>query len=187
MLQKYFKPVWKNIWKNKFVSFVNLAGLSIGMTCAVFIFLWAENESSFDNYHPQTKNIYSVFTEIPSIKWSFETCPLLLADLAPKEIPGVEKAARIMPYYGNLTVNLNDQLFVEKKAAYIDKEWLNLFHYDFVAGNAFSFSQNPFSIILTESKVKKYFGNSDVVGQVMRIDSNEYKVQAVIKDNPTNS
>jgi putative ABC transport system permease protein len=187
MIRKYFKPIWKNIWKNKFVSFINLAGLSIGMTCAVFIFLWAQNESTFDTYHPRSKDIYSVTTEIPGIKWVFETSPLLLADLAPKEIPGVEKATRIMPYYGNLTVNINDQLFVEKKAAYVDKEWFNLFHYDFVEGNALSFATNPFSVIMTESKAKKYFGSMDAAGRTIRIDTNDYKVQAVIKDIPPNS
>src|SRR5437660_10748229 len=172
MIRKYFKPIWKNIWKNKFVSFINLAGLSIGMTCAVFIFLWAQNESTFATYHPRSKDIYSVTTEIPGIKWVFETSPLLLADLAPKEIPGVEKATRIMPYYGNLTVNINDQLFVEKKAAYVDKEWFNLFHYDFVEGNALSFATNPFSVIMTESKAKKYFGSMDAAGRTIRIDTN---------------
>jgi putative ABC transport system permease protein len=72
-----------------------------------------------------------------------------------------------MPLY----FNINGQFFPETKAAYVDKEWFNVFKYDFISGNAISFNQHPYSIILSETKAKKYFANQDAVGKTIRIDS----------------
>jgi hypothetical protein len=58
MFKNYFKTSLRSIWKNKTTSIINIFGLSVGMTAAVFIFLWVQNELSFDNYHAETNNIY---------------------------------------------------------------------------------------------------------------------------------
>ncbi len=88
---------------------------------------------------------------------------------------------------GRACADNNHKLFSEKTSAYVDKTWFNIFQYDFVAGNALAFGQSPFSIILTETKANKYFGNANAIGQVIRIDTVNYTVVGVIKDNPVNS
>ena len=91
-----------------------------------------------------------------------------------------------MPFVAlNITLNINENFFKEKDIAYVSKNWFNFFHYDFISGNAITFSQN--NIILTESLAKKYYGNKQALGEVIYIDSTAYRVQAVIKNNPTNS
>lgn len=191
MVRNYFKTALRNLWKNKATSFINLFGLSVGMTAAVFIFLWVQNEMSFDDYHPAKENIYRITNSIQVNKdeaWVWENSPMLMAESAVKEIPEVEKAARVViNTWGGPVLNINHKLFSEKTSAWIDNSWFNIFHYDFIAGSAAAFDKDPFSIILTESKAKKYFGDANAVGHVILADTVNYTVQAVVKDNPLNS
>jgi len=191
MFSNYLKTAWRNLWKNKSTSLINLFGLSVGMTAAVFIFLWVQNELSFDNYHRKKDNIYRITNGIKVSKdetWVWESSPMLMGETAVKEIPEVEKSARITANtWGGPVLNINHKLFQEKTSAWIDKTWFNIFHYDFVAGNATAFGNNPFSIILTESKARKYFGDAGAIGQVIKVDTVNYTVQGIIKDNPVNS
>jgi len=190
MIKNYFKTAWRTIWKNKSVSLINIIGLSVGMTAAVFILLWVQNETSYDMYNPDANRIYQVsqstsYDNNPA-NISDQT-PFLLGETAKKEIPDIKEIARIFHRWDNPALNINGQLFKEKNAAYIDDGWFKIFHYNFVAGNAISFSQNPFGIILTEEKAKKYFGSKNAVGEIIRIDTVNYQVQAVVKNNPKNS
>lgn len=132
MIKNYFKTALRNLWKNKVTSFINLFGLSIGMTAAVFIFLWVRNEMSFDNYHPRREHIYRITNSIQvgqDEPWVWETSPMLLGETAIKEIPEVEKAARVlMNNWGGPAFTLNHKLFSETSSAWVDKTWFNIFH-----------------------------------------------------------
>src|SRR5664279_388245 len=191
MLKNYFKTAIRNLWKNKITSFINLFGLSVGMTAAVFIFIWLQNEKSFDNYHPGKENIYRITNSIQVNRnedWVWESSPMPMAKASIKEIPEVKNAARVIANaWGGPVFNIRHKLFSEETSAWVDKSWFNVFHYDFIEGNSQSFGSDPFSIILTESKAKKYFGNESRVGQVIRVDNANYTVQGIIKDNPANS
>ncbi|WP_413667772.1 ABC transporter permease [Mucilaginibacter sp. Mucisp86] len=189
MLRNYFKVAFRNLGKHRIISVINIAGLAIGITAAVFIMLWVQNEFSFDNYHKDPDNIYRVKVKLSITKnetWLWESSPYLLGSVAKKEIPGIQGYTFLWPGY-MITIHNNGQLVSEKKYAYVDANWFDFFHYDFVGGSAESFSKNPFSLILTQSTAKKYFGSAEPVGKVLRIDSANYQVQAVVKDNPANS
>lgn len=189
MLKNYFKTVFRSIWRNKTTSAINLFGLSVGMTAAVFIFLWVQNEVSYDDYHPAKNRIYRITNSIQVNKdeaWRWETSPLMLTQVALQEIPEIELLTKAMPW-GSPVMRINNKLFSEKTTAWVDKNWFAVFKYEVIAGNTATFGQNPFSIILTESKAKKYYGNENPVGKVILVDTVGYTVQAVIKDNPANS
>jgi ABC-type antimicrobial peptide transport system permease subunit len=156
------------------------------MTAAILIFLWVQNETSYDSFNPQADRIYRITANITSAKWRWATAPLPLADAMRTGLPQVEKTSVIQPSY-NTWFHVGDEFFEEKKAAYVGKDWFDLFQYDFVEGNAAAFLAHPFSLALTESKAKKYFGNRSPIGQTIRIDSTNYEVRAVIKNNPSNS
>lgn len=191
MFKNYFKSAFRATWKNRGVSIINVIGLSVGMTAAVFILLWVQNEMSYDNYHPDADNIYRITNTLQVSKtetWKWDNSPAQLAGIAKKEIPGVEENGSISPMvYNPFVFNIKNELFTEKDGAYVDKGWFNIFHYDFVEGNPANFFKDPFSLILTETKAKKYFGNHSAVGQVILIDTINYTVRGVIKDNPANS
>lgn len=190
-MKNYFKAAWKATWKYKQVSVINIVGLSVGITAAVFMLLWVQNEISFDAYHPNADNIYRITNTIQvskDDKWKWEKSPMPLAAAMQNGIPEIEKTAMLSPaVYNPVTFNINNEVFTEKKGAYISKDWFNIFHYDFTQGSPNAFFKNPFSLILSETKARKYFGDAGAVGKVMRIDSINYIVQGVIKDNPSTS
>ncbi|MDB5119925.1 MAG: hypothetical protein JWN56_1143 [Sphingobacteriales bacterium] len=186
MLKNYFKSAWRSILKNKGTAFINITGLSVGLTAAVLILLWVQNEMNFDKDHPESGNIYRLTTSIPSNNWMWETTPLLLADAAKKAIPEIASASRL--YADNSPVfNVNGELIYEKKTAYVDDDWFQIFHYDFVEGNVQSFAQNHNGIILTQFAAEKYFGKQPAIGKTIRIDSANFQVRAVVKNALSNS
>jgi len=111
-----------------------------------------------------------------------------MGETAVKDIPEVQRSAMvIINSWGGPLLNIYHKAFTEKTTAWIDKTWFKIFHYDFVAGNTAAFEKDPFSVILTESKAKKYFGKANAIGQVIKVDTVNYTVQGIIKDNPVNS
>jgi putative ABC transport system permease protein len=189
MITILLKSTIRNLLKHKSGGIINILGLSIGMAAAVLIFMWVQNEMNFDNYHPAKNNIYHLAVKKESSNDKFAGTPLVLADEIKKQVPDIDKACRLIVEYDAYApkLGINNNFFKEKNVAYIDKEWFDVFHYDFVAGNNYGFGNNRNSIILTESVAKKYYGNSNPVGQVIHIDSTGFQVTAVIKDNPPNS
>ncbi len=170
---------------------INVAGLGIGMAATVLIVFWVQNELSFEKFQPDAGLIYRIKPHIAISKnetWLWETAPYVLGEHASREIPEIDYIARLSPNtYSDINIHLGDKIISEKKSAYVDEQWFRMFHYDFVEGSADTFDKNPFSLILTRSAAKKYFGNQDAVGKVLRIDTINYQVQAVVQDNPANS
>jgi putative ABC transport system permease protein len=191
MLKNHFKHAWRNFWKHRSTGIINIAGLSVGMAAAVLIFIWVQNELSFDKQEPDAANIFRIKNYLSLDKtttWVWENSPYQIGDAVKKQLPEVEAITRIKPItYTPVYFNINGEFFPEENAAYVDNEWFNVFKVDFTSGNATAFTQHPFSIILSESKAKKYFANQDPIGKTIKIDSNNYQVQAVIKDAPANS
>lgn len=166
-----------------------MTGLSIGMAAAILIFIWVQNELSFDSYHADAKNIYRITNYISGDKSAgVESSPYPMGEEAKQKVQGVVAVTRFRPYgVDPAFFNIKGEFFREDHAAYVDAEWFNVFNYGFVYGNAAAFNSSPYSVALTESKAKKYFGNGNPVGKSVRIDTIEYTVQAVLKDNPANS
>lgn len=188
MFRNFLKTALRAFYKNRFISLLNLLGLSTGMTAAVFIFLWVQNEITVNDYQPG--NIYRV-SYISNYRGETYTnernsYPEYLA--MTKDIPEIDRAVIMSPNsFEGFTFNINNKLFSEKTSAWVDKAWFNMFNYSFVEGNAVAFTQSPNSIVLTESKAHKYFGNAGAVGQLIKVDTINYLVAGVVKDNPLNS
>lgn len=190
MFKNYLRTAFRNIFKNRVTSFINLFGLSVGMTAAVFIFLWVKTESTHDDYHPDAKNIYRITNAISvgnNETWVWDNSPFKLGDAVKNEIPEVKSVCRISQVNGPRVINFKNKLFKEKNTALVDSNWFRLFKYQFINGNAESFNSDPYGLVMTASKAKKYFGDKDPVGQIIKIDTSNYTVQGVVNDNPVNS
>jgi putative ABC transport system permease protein len=191
MLKNHFKTAWRNFWKHRTTGFINITGLSVGMAAAVFIFIWVQNEYNFDKDVADASRIYRIKDYLSIDKtstWIWESSPYSLGEEAKKQMPEVEGLTRLQAVsYAPLQINIRGEFFPETTAAYVDNDWFDMFKSDFVSGNAIAFKQNPFSVILSASKAKKYFANEDAIGKTIRIDSNDYQVQAVVKDAPASS
>jgi putative ABC transport system permease protein len=186
MIKNFFTTAWRTLQKNRAVNALNILGLAAGMTSAVFIFLWVQNERSFDSYHPDSNRIYRITSHLAGLKWIWETSPLGLAQPIRKEVPEVESLAAIQLAWDPV-FRLGTDLVTEKHCAFVDSGWFTVFHYDFLKGGAADFFRHPFSLILTQSKAKKYFGDKDPIGRTIHVDTLDYRVTGVVKDNPANS
>lgn len=191
MWKYHLKIAWRNLLLHRSTSLINLSGLTIGMTGAFFIFMWVKNELSYDSYHPDSKHIYRLKTHWnirQNETWVWETSPFPLGEEAKKQLPEAEMITRLLPMsYQPPTININDHYFKEDNAAYVDEDWFRLFHFDFIEGSAEAFNSQRYSVVLSESNAKRYFGNESALGKILRIDTLDYQIQGVIKDYPTNS
>ena len=188
MITSYLIIAWRHMARNKTTTAINLAGLTIGMTASLFIFLWVKNELSYDNFHPAADNIYRIKSYIATgngSTWVWEASPYMLGEAIREELPEVELVTRISTL--NPAIRVNGEFFQEKNVACVDEHWFDMFHYDFVRGSAAAFNSGIYHVAITESGARKYFGISDPMGKTLRIDTADFVVQAVLKDYPANS
>lgn len=190
MIRNYLKMALRALKKNYTVSLINIFGLSVGMTAAVFIMLWVKNEISYDSFHPQAERIYRITDTIrinKSENWIWSNSPYSLLGAARATVPGIEEGVQARTVYQPLVLDIDGYRFTEKRAAYVSGDWFNMFHYVFIEGNPIAFAASTNGIVLTQRAVRRYFGPGPAIGRVLRIDSLSYQVKAVIKDNPANS
>lgn len=190
MIKNYIKIALRNLWRHKRMTFINISGLSIGIAATALIVLWIQNEFSFDRFQPDAANIYRIKASVSITKtetWQWETSQYILGEHALREIPEVKDLSRLERHYGDLNMHLGDRTISEQQSAYVDDRWFNMFHYDIISGSLEEFTKNPFSLVLTQSAAKRYFGAGEAVGKILRIDTNNYQVRAVVKDYPPNS
>jgi putative ABC transport system permease protein len=186
MLNNYIRIAFRNLGKGKITNAINIIGLSLSMTAALLIALWVQNEFSFDSYHTHASRIMRATTHFSETS-ATEQSTLLLGDLAKEQIPGIERVTRLYMGYPATTLQINGQIFKEKNCMYADTSWFSVFDYEFIKGNPAAFNSQPYNLVLTEPMAKKYFGNTDPVGKFIRIDTINYEVQGVVKENPANS
>ena len=188
MLKHYLKIAWQSIMHQRLNSVINISGLSIGMAASLLIFMWVSNELSFDRFHKDSATIYRLKNYISIDKkstWVWENSPYLLGGEVQKKLPEVLAVTRLKPMaWENVHFNIKGEFIRENKCAYIDSAWFSMFRYDFIHGSVSDFNSHPFSMVLTESKAKKYFGNENPLGKTIRIDTIDYEIRGVVKDIP---
>ena len=187
MIKNYLKIAWRNLMKNKVFSFINILGLTIGITVCMMIFLFIMNEFSVDKFHKQGKDIYRVMrgydrSKAPTAYLSGPYATALLNDY-----PGEIKAAvRVMAT--DATITIGKKAFSEKKVYLADAGFFTLFSFPLVKGNPATALQDPKSVVLTERTASKYFGNEDPMGKVIEFGKNlQLRVTGIVKNVPSNS
>ncbi len=190
MFNNYFKTAWRHLMKNKVFSCINILGLTIGITICMMIFLFIMNEFSVDRFHKNSDRIYQVIRgfEIEGKQGGVSYlsgmhAPALLNDFKGEII----KAVRVSPR-GNL-VTVGDRSFQEKKVYDVDPDFFSMFSFPLIKGNAATVLKDPYSVVLTETTSKKYFGSIDnAMGKVIELDKSlQLKVTGIAKDVPSNS
>jgi ABC-type antimicrobial peptide transport system permease subunit len=188
MLKHYLKIAWQSLLHQRLNSMINISGLSIGMATSLLIFMWVSNELNFDKFHKDSENIYRLKNYIAIDKkstWIWENSPYLLGDEVQKKLPEVLAVTRMSPMsWENVHFNIKGEFIKESNCAYIDSAWFSMFRYDFIYGSANDFNRHPYSMVLTASKAKKYFGNENPLGKTIRIDTLNYEIRGVVKDIP---
>lgn len=191
MIRNYIKTAWRNLWKNAFFSGLNIFGLAIGMAACIMIMLFVTYEKSFDGFH--TKNIYRL-DEVQKFEGMVapQKVALSMFPMGPvmkKEYPEILSFARLNAYQ-NMDLSYGDKKIVYPKVLYADSNFLDLFSFKLLQGDAKAVLQKPNSLVLTSSGAARLFGSSSPLGKtVMHYgrDTLIFTVTGVLEDVPQNS
>ncbi len=190
MLNTSFKIAWRNLFKNKTYSFINITGLSAGLAVSILLLLWVNDELSFDRFNVHAANLYRLSPRFGdaanSTIWS--TTPAPIALYAKKELPEVENACRLTQDWTASMFEYNGKRMTEWHNYRVDPSFFSMFTLPFVEGDP----QHPFSdahsIVLSETTAKRFFGAEDAMGKIVKADDKKiYQVTGVMKDIPENS
>ena len=187
MLKSFFKTTFRNLLKNKTYSFLNIFGLATGIACAGLIFLWVENELTYNHYFANRNYLYNIKDQqtYDGTTFTFDATPGPLGQAIKAEIPGIKNTAR-STWNTPLLFALNDKSIYEQ-GNYVDSGFLSMFQLQFIKGNATSAFQQLYSLVISEKMAKKFFGTTDAIGKVLKVENKQnYTVTGVIKDLPEN-
>ena len=190
MLSNNLKIAWRNLVRQKLYSLINLSGLALGLAASVLILLWVQNELSFDSYHRKADTTYRVTNtlNVSEEPWVWANSPLVLGDLAQRQIPGVERITRFKKPWQPVNFRVHNDIFSEENSAFVDSTWFTCFDYEFLAGDATHALDEPGSVILTENKARTWFGDPQTaVGKTIQMDTTLLTVRAVVRNNRPNS
>lgn len=189
MLKNYLITAFRNLTRNKVFSFINVLGLSAGITCCLLISVYIKHEFSYDGFQQKGERIARVIMDYGmggnSNKGNYTST--YVGPSFKTNFPEVEDFVRIAA--GKKIVRNGDKLFVEKRLLYVDSTFFKLFTFPLSEGDAKSALNGPNKIILTNSAAKKYFNDVNPVGKTIKISSAgvDYLITGLTEDCPANS
>src|SRR6185503_13549046 len=194
MLQNYLKQTWRSLVKNKSYSVLNITGLSAGLICFAFIAVWVTDELSYDKFNKNYGRIVRLTgtakTETGISESATSSAPMARA--LKDDYAEVENTVRF-DMRGEI-VRMKDKQIFEDAILLTDPSFFDVFSFHLTRGNVATALSEPYSIVLTRSAAKKYFGDSDPMGQTLTInmmDSTgmgaDYKVTGIMPDAPKNA
>lgn len=193
MLRNYLKVGLRHALRNKGFTVINVTGLAIGITSAVLIMLWVQNELSYDRFHPDSDRLYEAWNRdtFDGAVESWSITPRVLAPTLKEEYPQVEAAVSYADWQMEFLFRKGEIKFTANTGCITDSQFLTLFGFPLLAGDASTALNDPFSIVLTEKFAKKLFGDQKAVGENIQLkyDTVEYNflVSGVLKNLPNNT
>lgn len=202
MFRHYMQIAARRLVSHKLYTFVNVLGLSVALTCVIFVILFARNQLSYDEWIPGAHDLYAVEVtmRMPDARpVNIGAVPYPMGDAMQSQIPGVTGATRLVQK--TLTLTHGDRQLLEKDVDFVDSSFFKIIRLPFIEGDPDSALSQPESVVLSESAARKYFGNTDPMGRMLTTDigncpSNSVacdadtvslRVTGVVRDLPQNS
>jgi len=188
MLKNLLKTTLRYIRKHPGYSLLNVLGLTLGITSALFLIIYVSDELSYDRYHEKAERIYRVSSKITETddQFTWIVAQIPFGPQVARDYPEVESFTRFinMP---RAAYKFEDKEYIEENFFYADSTVFDIFTYKVIRGEVKSAVKDPKKIVLTETAAGRYFGDSDPVGKVLTSGENTYEVTGVIEDVPSNS
>src|SRR3954470_22073392 len=191
MFKNYFKTAWRNLMKNKTFSFINIAGLSIGMAACLLILQYVSFQLSFDQFNKNADDIYRVVNDRYQNRKLVQHGTITYSAISKAmqdDFPEVTNHTRVEPF-GEEILTYGNKKIGDQQVLAVDNSFLSMFSYQIIAGDKINGLQNPNSIILTETLARKIFDVKEnnfepLIGKTIVIsrDSLPYKITAIAKD-----
>lgn len=188
MLRNLFKTSIRTILRDKGYSFINILGLTIGITSSIFLFFYVLDELSFDKYHKNGEHIYRVVTRITEVddEFTWVVAQIPFAPTVRDKYPEVEEAIRFIGM-GRVLYKKGDMQFYEDEIFATDSAVFEVFSYNFIEGDPATALHNPNSMVMTKDLAIKYFGKASALGESLEAGEELYKVTGIIENIPKNS
>ena len=184
MFKTNLKIAWRNLVKDKQFTFLNVLGLSAGLACALLIFLWVNDELSYDKIFANDDRLYQLMEN------DSEESSGLLSDAVKQQIPGVEYAAAVAParWFPQVTLSVGDKN-IKAAGQYTGKDYFNIFSFKLTEGNQNSVLENKTSIVISDELANKLFGTTEnIIGKPVRFDQDTtFYVSGVFEKLPKHS
>jgi putative ABC transport system permease protein len=188
MLKNLIKTAVRHILKHFGYSILNIIGLTLGITSALFLIIYVADEVSYDSYHVKADRIYRVSTTIkePDDQFTWIIAQIPFGPQVVHDYPEVESFVRFIPM-GRALYKYEDKEFNEENFNYADSTLFDIFTYKVLKGEVKTALLEPKKIILTEKIANKYFGKTDPIGKTLITGNNTFEVTGVIENVPANS
>lgn len=188
MLKNLIKTALRHILKHFGYSVLNIIGLVLGISSALFLIIYVSDEVSYDRYHEKADRIYRVSSKItePDDQFTWNVAQLPFGPQVVQDYPEVQASVRFINMPRAL-YKYEDKEFNEENFFFVDSTLFDIFTYEVIKGEVKSALQEPNKIILTESIASRYFGETDPIGKTLTAGDDVYEVSGVIKDVPFNS
>jgi putative ABC transport system permease protein len=192
MLKNYFKIAFRNLLNQKVYSLINIAGLAIGITCFILIYLFVTDELSYDKFNTKYDRIYRIIEKVNTEGQGEESTssPIPVARALMNDYPQyIESIVRFFNYQQpTITLKVGDRKFNETRAFFADSTLFEIFDYKLAEGNPDNALAAPNSIVISKEMAEKYFGSVDPVGKIMKLQGVvDIKVTGVFAELPTQS
>ncbi len=187
MFRNYLTSALRSLRNNKIYSFINIAGLAVSLAVSILLLLWVNDELSYDRFNVRAANLYKLAPKFDDQNiWNNTPAPI--AVYARKEVPEVEDACRVTDNWRVSIFEYNGKKITEWHNGLADASFFSMFTYPFVKGDPQHPFTDAYSIVLSETTAKRFFGNEDPMGKVLKGDDKKiYQVTGVMKDMPANS
>lgn len=191
MIRNYVLVLIRNFKRNTIYAAINIVGLAIGLACCIDIGFYIHHEMSFDRVHKNGDRIYRILRETGDSDNRIFTisCPSPLGAAIRENLPGISKVVRLMnPDNPPPVISYHNKKFYEENFYFVDTDFLNVFGFQLLAGDNRTVLSEPFSTVIAESVSKKYFGNENPIGKILKFKNHlDLKVTGVVRDMPATS
>ena len=185
MLQNYLRVALRALRRQKGYTAINIVGLAVGMTCCILILLYVQDERSYDRHFEDAEHIYRLRVERFSSNGEEELTATSSAPMGPAALETLPQiAAQTRFLQRTYLVRYEDRQFFEDDFFWADSTTFEVFSFPFLAGDAATALQRPYSLVVTESSARKYFGTTDVLGRVLRVEDMDMTITGVLADVP---
>lgn len=191
MIKNYIKIAFRNLWKHRSYSLINIFGMAFSMSISIILIMLLADQKSVDGYNPAKNRIYRITTErlnSDDLFNRFATAPLPLGERIASEYTGADDVVRIRDGFGNDWIGIDNDVNIPISGFFVDPEFLSLFHYKLKAGNPEEALNNPNSVVLKEKAAERLFGDLDPIGETIKVGNlGEYIVTGIIEENDEKS
>ncbi len=190
MFKSYLKTALRNLARHRGYSLINIVGFAIGIACCILIFLWVQDELSFDRFHENLESLHRVVQEVSfsdGTIFRVARTPYPVGPAFVEDQPEIIRFTRFTPFW-RILIEYEDKAFYESDFAFADPSLLEMFSFHLLEGDPNTALSETNSVLISEDMAKKYFGSEDPIGKTLAMDNKtDFQVTGVFENIPHNS